>query len=106
MRVLLQLRPPTEAARDASFALRLADAALGGFPQSFALDTGYEPVPIPAPVAEEPGADRFSLVAPRSFSDAPTEATTIVRGHIPEGAGMVRAIAELQAHHDVVGVFS
>jgi subtilisin family serine protease len=45
-------------------------------------------------------------VAPRSFSSAPGDTPHVVRGQIPDGIGQVSAIAELQAHPDVIGVFA
>jgi len=104
MRVLVQLRPTRASGLDA--AALAGPAASGGLPASFAIDTAYAPVPIPTPVSEEPGGDRFSLTTPRYFAAAAEDVTHVVRGVIPDGVGQVTAFADLIAHPDVVGVFS
>jgi subtilisin family serine protease len=119
MRVLIQLRPvPVFAAEsaDAATTARSAAAApsmaslgaeaLGGLSAAFSLDATYEPVPVPTPVAEEAGADRFSFSAPRHFVTRPEASTHVVRGTIPDGVRQQTALAELTAHPDVVGVFA
>jgi subtilisin family serine protease len=117
MRVLVQLRPaathpPAAAAgerRTEAAGARLASLgteSMGGLPTAFSLDATYDPVAVPTPVAEEPGADRFSLTAPRRFLTEPDAATDVVRGSVPDGVGQQSALAELSAHPDVVGVFA
>jgi subtilisin family serine protease len=108
MRVLVQLRATLAmpATADAEAMVLVAEETLGGLPPAFAVDGAYRPVPIPAPVPDEPGADRFSLIAPRSFETAAEAVTHVVRGQIPDGIEQRSALAELHAHPDVVGVFS
>jgi subtilisin family serine protease len=105
MRVLIQLRPAAVRA-DVTIGASITEEAVGGLPPAVTLDSAYEAVPIPTPVAEEPGGDRFSLVAPRRFMTAPDAVTHVVRGTIPDGVAQQSALAELTAHPDVVGVFA
>jgi subtilisin family serine protease len=84
----------------------MAAEALGGLPSAFSLDANYEPVLVPTPVAEEPGADRFAFSTPRTFAARPEAASHVVRGAIPDGVHQQGALAELAAHPDVIGVFA
>jgi subtilisin family serine protease len=104
MRVLIQLRPSATRAEMPSAGL--SGEARGGLPAAFALDTAYAPVPIPTPVPEEPGADRFSQAVPKRWATGPRDVTHVVRGTIPDGVAQGSALAEVHAHPDVVGVFS
>jgi subtilase family protein len=119
MRVLIQLRPAADfAATTQAFTAgasaeevtphmaALASEALGGLTSAFSLDASYAPVAVPTPVAEEPGADRFSLAAPRQFMSTPAASTHVVRGSIPDGVHQQSALSELASHPDVVGVFA
>jgi len=119
MRVMIQLRPAgdflagpqalTAGASAAEAAPRmagLASEALGGLTAAFALDASFPAVPVPTPVAEEQGADRFSLTAPRRFATVAAESTHVVRGSIPDGVHQQSALSELAAHPDVIGVFA
>jgi subtilisin family serine protease len=108
MRVLVQLRAATAmAATDGAAPMALlAEEAIGAMPAGFTVDATYRAVPVPTPVAEEPGADRFSLIAPRRFETGPEAVTHVVRGQIPDGVGQRSALAELHANPGVVGVFA
>ena len=119
MRVMIQLRPAgdflggpqafaagTRAAEAAPRMAGLASEALGGLTASFSLDASFPPVPVPTPVAEEQGADRFSLTAPREFATTASESSHVVRGSIPDGVHQQSALSELAAHPDVIGVFA
>jgi subtilisin family serine protease len=108
MRVLIQLRPTSgvRAGWEGIPAAGLTDESFGGLPAAVSLDTAYAPVPVPTPVAEEPGGDRFSLDSPRRWATGPREVTHVVRGMIPDGVSQRSTLAELGAHPDVVGVFA
>src|SRR4029450_4058295 len=104
MRVLIQLRP-SPALRGVPSA-GLAEESLGGLPAGVTLDTAFEPVPIPTPVPEEPGTDRFAQGVPKRWATGPRDVTHVVRGTIPDGVAQRSALADLGAHPDVVGVFA
>ena len=106
MRVLIQLRPASVRAGEEVPTGGLTDAGLGGLPRAVSLDTAYAPVPVPTPVAEEPGADRFSLDTPKRWATGPRDVTHVVRGTIPDGVAQRSALSELSSHPDVVGVFA
>jgi subtilisin family serine protease len=119
VRVMIQLRPAiahdsfafgaastAKAQAEPAQLAALAAQALGGLPSAFTLDATYEPVLVPTPVAEEPGADRFAFSTPRTFAARPDAASHVVRGAIPDGVHQQGALAELAAHPDVIGVFA
>ena len=106
MRVLIQLRPSLAVRAGEVPPAGLTEESLGGLPAAVALDTAFAPVPIPTPVAEEPGADRFAYGVPRRWATGPRDVTHVVRGSIPDGVAQRSALAELGSHPDVVGVFS
>jgi subtilisin family serine protease len=108
MRVLVQLRPSPRTRRaltTSAPAVTIAETIEQAAP-AFRPDPDYEPVTIPDPQPAEPGANRFDLRQPLSFSFAPDAVTHVVRGEIPD-ANLPEAISALMAADpDVVGVFS
>jgi hypothetical protein len=76
------------------------------FPPAFTLDGEYEPVMVPVPLPDEPGANRFALAQPLDFSVEPEEATYVVRGEVAD-AELDQAVQALTlSNPDVIGVFS
>lgn len=108
MRVLVQLRPSPRTRR--ALAARTPGAELAGTFErattAFRPDPDYEPVAIPDPQPPEPGANRFDLRQPLSFSFAPDAVTHVVRGEIPDADLPAAIPALMAADPDVVGVFS
>ena len=101
MRVLIQLRstPHTVAAAAAGEVPAAAPFGLGGL----VIDPDYPAVPIPR--ARPDGGARLAFEQPTTYSQAPEDATYVVRGQIPD-ADPAAAQQLLAGQPDVVGVYS
>ena len=109
MRVLVQFRssPAVHAATlrgeaMPSFAATTAEPIPG-----LVIDPAYNPVQVPTPQTDEPGASPYRYSPAVSFSMAPEKATYLVRGTVPDDPDDQRAaVAEATARPEVVGVYS
>lgn len=108
MRVLVQLRHSPDLAAAAAADEPAGPLAMGAEEATpgFSLDSSFEPVLLPTPTTEEPGADPFALSQGLSFSMEPEAATYIVRGEISDADVNQSVQALTVANRDVVGVFS
>jgi subtilisin family serine protease len=112
MRVLVQFRssPRAHDALLAGEAVPSFAADIGGpsgAVTGITLDPAFTPVQVPTPRALRAGASPFRFSQGVSFSMAPADATYVVRGSIPDDPdGQRTALTHVQAHPDVVGVFS
>jgi subtilisin family serine protease len=113
MRVLIQLRPPTEvvdAVISAAARARGAEAApaptdvVRDLP-GVALDPTFAPVPVPRPLAAG-GGHFISLDQPTIFSLEADQASVLVRGEIADDELASRLALLLSSRPDVAGVFA
>jgi hypothetical protein len=99
MRVLVQFRssPAVHAATLRGEAMPSFAAAAEPIP-GLVIDPSYNPVQVPTPQADEPGASPYRYSPAVSFSFAPEEATYLVRGSVPDDPDEQRAaVAEATA---------
>jgi hypothetical protein len=105
---MIQLRSSAQTRR--ALTAKAPGAALAGTIEratpGFRPDPDFEPVEIPAPQAAEPGANRFDLRQPLSFSYRPDAVSHVVRGEIPDATVAEGISALMAADPDVIGVFS
>jgi subtilisin family serine protease len=109
MRVLVQFRssPAVHAATLRGEAMPPFAAATAAPVPGLIIDPAYNPVQLPTPQADEPGASPYLYSPAVSFSTAPEQATYLVRGAVPDDPERQRAaVAEATARPEVVGVFS
>ena len=109
MRVLVQFRssPAVHAATLRGEAMPSFAAATAAPIPGLIIDPAFNPVQLPTPQADEPGASPYLYSPAVSFSMAPEQATYLVRGTLPDDPERQRAaIAEATARPEVLGVFA
>jgi subtilisin family serine protease len=109
MRVLVQFRssPEVHAATLRGEAMPPFAAATAAPIPGLVIDPAYNPVQVPTPQADEPGASPYLYSPAVSFSTDPEQATYLVRGTLPDDPDRQRLVlAEATARPEVVGVFS
>ena len=109
MRVLVQFRssPEVHAATLRGEAMPAFAATTAAPIPGLVIDPAYNPVQVPTPQADEPGASPYHYSPAVSFSTDPEEATYLVRGSLPDDPDRQRLVlAEATARPEVVGVFS
>ncbi|HEV3463147.1 MAG TPA: hypothetical protein VG846_04105, partial [Actinomycetota bacterium] len=89
MRVLVQFRSSPEVHAATLRGEALPDfAAITGAPiPGLVIDPAFNPVQVPTPQADEPGASPYLYSPAVSFSMAPEQATYLVRGTLPDDPG-------------------
>jgi subtilisin family serine protease len=109
MRVLVQFRssPSVHAATLRGEAMPDFAATTAAPIPGLIIDPAYNPVQVPTPHADEPGASPYRYSPAVTFSMAPDEATYLVRGTMPDDPDEQQAaLAEATARPEVVGVFA
>ena len=109
MRVLVQFRssPEVHAATLRGEAMPSFAATTAAPIAGLVIDPAYNPVQVPTPQADEPGASPYLYSPAVSFSTDPEQATYLVRGTLPDDPDRQRLVlAEATARPEVVGVFS
>jgi subtilisin family serine protease len=109
MRVLVQFRssPEVHAATLRGEAMPAFAATTAAPIPGLVIDPAYNPVQVPTPQADEPGASPYHYSPAVSFSTDPEEATYLVRGTLPDDPDRQRLVlAQAAARPEVVGVFS
>jgi len=104
---MVQLRssPVSHAAATALRPAARVTAAIERGVGQFKADSKYPVVQVPG-VKAATGAVMSSLSQPLDFSFKPADSTYLVRGTIPDGPAQSAALAEANAHPDVVAVYS
>ena len=107
MRVMIQFRstPTLSAAAKRSTLGPAVRAGAEGAISGLVLDPTFPAVPVPKPVALEPGANPFLLGQPRRFSTRPQDASYLMRGTIPDGDPNA-TYAMAARNPDVMGIFA
>jgi subtilisin family serine protease len=109
MRVLVQFRssPAVHAATLRGEALPSFAATTAAPIPGLVIDPAFNPVQVPTPQADQPGASPYHYSPATSFSTDPEQATYLVRGTLPDDPDRQRLVlAEATARPEVVGVFS
>jgi subtilisin family serine protease len=108
MRVLVQLRysPSLQAAAEEGQPAGALALGVERETPALTIDADYEPVLLPTPLPDEPGASPFALAQPLDFTLEPQEATYLVRGELADADLDQSVHALTMSNPDVVGVFS